>query len=99
MSKSKGNVVDPFDQMQKFSSDGLRYFLLKEGVPHSDGSKIFTCICLIITLPARRIRITEIRYKLYCNMTSDNSALRVEIRCKVTTCCVQTTVSRRSLTV
>lgn len=47
MSKSKGNVVDPFDQMQKFSTDGLRYFLLKEGVPHFDGSKIFTCFCLI----------------------------------------------------
>ena len=39
MSKSKGNVVDPIDQIKKFSSDGLRYFLLREGVPHSDGSK------------------------------------------------------------
>ncbi|KAJ8031056.1 Methionine--tRNA ligase, mitochondrial [Holothuria leucospilota] len=37
MSKSRGNVVDPFDQLKKYSSDGLRYFLLREGVLHSDG--------------------------------------------------------------
>ncbi|XP_071838638.1 methionine--tRNA ligase, mitochondrial-like [Apostichopus japonicus] len=37
MSKSRGNVVDPFNQLKKFSSDGLRYFLLREGVLHSDG--------------------------------------------------------------
>lgn len=39
MSKSKGNVVDPFDRLEKYSTDGLRYYLLKDGVPHSDGSK------------------------------------------------------------
>ncbi|XP_064638975.1 methionine--tRNA ligase, mitochondrial-like isoform X2 [Lineus longissimus] len=38
MSKSIGNVVDPFDRMKKYSADGFRYFLLKEGVPHSDGN-------------------------------------------------------------
>ncbi|KAK2183237.1 hypothetical protein NP493_319g04005 [Ridgeia piscesae] len=37
MSKSRGNVVDPFDRLQKYSSDAVRYFLLREGVPHSDG--------------------------------------------------------------
>lgn len=40
MSKSKNNVVCPFDKMQSCTSDGLRYFLLREGVSHSDGSKI-----------------------------------------------------------
>ncbi|XP_071085061.1 methionine--tRNA ligase, mitochondrial-like isoform X2 [Haliotis cracherodii] len=38
MSKSLGNVVDPSDRMERYSVDGLRYFLLKEGTPHSDGN-------------------------------------------------------------
>jgi leucyl-tRNA synthetase len=42
MSKSIGNVVDPFDRMKKYTTDGFRYFLLREGVPHSDGSRSFS---------------------------------------------------------
>ena len=38
MSKSIGNVVDPNNLIDKYSSDALRYFLLREGVPHSDGN-------------------------------------------------------------
>lgn len=38
MSKSRGNVVDPIDRIDRYTEDGLRYFLLKEGVPHSDGN-------------------------------------------------------------
>ena len=38
MSKSKGNVVDPKDLFQRFSVDGTRYFLLREGVLASDGN-------------------------------------------------------------
>ncbi|XP_063611184.1 methionine--tRNA ligase, mitochondrial-like [Penaeus indicus] len=38
MSKSKGNVVCPKDRVERFTSDGLRYFLLREGTPHSDSS-------------------------------------------------------------
>ncbi|XP_077987959.1 methionine--tRNA ligase, mitochondrial-like [Glandiceps talaboti] len=37
MSKSKGNVVNPFEKIQTYTQDGLRYFLMREGVPHSDG--------------------------------------------------------------
>ena len=37
MSKSRGNVVDPFDQISQFGLDPLRYFLLKEGSLHHDG--------------------------------------------------------------
>ncbi|XP_022088159.1 methionine--tRNA ligase, mitochondrial-like isoform X1 [Acanthaster planci] len=37
MSKSRGNVVDPFDRLRTYTRDGLRYFLLREGVLHSDG--------------------------------------------------------------
>ncbi|XP_071798311.1 methionine--tRNA ligase, mitochondrial-like [Asterias amurensis] len=37
MSKSRGNVVDPFDRLKTYTPDGLRFFLLREGVLHSDG--------------------------------------------------------------
>jgi methionyl-tRNA synthetase len=40
MSKSLGNVVDPYKEIERFTVDGLRYFLLKNGVPHSDGSYV-----------------------------------------------------------
>ncbi|XP_037317645.2 methionine--tRNA ligase, mitochondrial [Pungitius pungitius] len=36
MSKSLGNVVDPLERSQTFTTDGMRYFLLRQGVPDSD---------------------------------------------------------------
>lgn len=36
MSKSFGNVVDPLEHSQIFTIDGMRYFLLRQGVPDSD---------------------------------------------------------------
>lgn len=39
MSKSKFNVVDPMERSKVYTSEGMRYFLLREGVAHSDGSK------------------------------------------------------------
>lgn len=36
MSKSLGNVVDPLERSQMFTTDGMRYFLLRQGVPNSD---------------------------------------------------------------
>ncbi|MEQ2315159.1 Methionine--tRNA ligase, mitochondrial [Ameca splendens] len=36
MSKSLGNVVDPVEHSQMFTNDGMRYFLLRQGVPDSD---------------------------------------------------------------
>ncbi len=38
MSKSVGNVVEPFACLEKFTQDGLRYFLLREGVLDSDSN-------------------------------------------------------------
>lgn len=38
MSKSKGNVVDPDAFCKKVTVDGMRYYLLRDGVPHSDGN-------------------------------------------------------------
>lgn len=39
MSKSKGNVIDPMERSQMFTIEGMRYFLLREGVQHNDGSE------------------------------------------------------------
>lgn len=39
MSKSRHNVVDPVQAAQQYTMEGLRYFLLREGVAHSDGSE------------------------------------------------------------
>lgn len=36
MSKSLGNVVDPLERSEMFTTDGMRYFLLRQGVPDSD---------------------------------------------------------------
>lgn len=36
MSKSLGNVVEPLERSQVFTTDGMRYFLLRQGVPDSD---------------------------------------------------------------
>uniref|UniRef100_A0A3P9LS97 Methionine--tRNA ligase, mitochondrial n=1 Tax=Oryzias latipes TaxID=8090 RepID=A0A3P9LS97_ORYLA len=36
MSKSLGNVIDPLEHSRMFTTDGLRYFLLRQGVPESD---------------------------------------------------------------
>ena len=38
MSKTLGNVVCPTSLAERFTGEGLRYFLLREGVPHSDGN-------------------------------------------------------------
>lgn len=37
MSKTIGNVVDPFDLIRRFGIDALRYFLLREVEPFEDG--------------------------------------------------------------
>lgn len=36
MSKSLGNVIDPFQMVEKFGTDALRYFLLREITPFED---------------------------------------------------------------
>ncbi len=41
MSKSKGNVLDPYDVMKEIGADGLRYFLLREIPFGLDGSISF----------------------------------------------------------
>ncbi|GMT32775.1 hypothetical protein PFISCL1PPCAC_24072, partial [Pristionchus fissidentatus] len=38
MSKSVGNVIEPLKMSELLSKEGLRYFLLKQGVPHDDSN-------------------------------------------------------------
>ncbi|CAK9807544.1 Methionine--tRNA ligase, mitochondrial [Anthophora quadrimaculata] len=38
MSKSKGNVISPFTAAKDFTTDGFRYFLLREAVLHADAN-------------------------------------------------------------
>lgn len=40
MSKSLGNVVHPNDASNILTSEGLRYFFLRQGTPHDDGSTL-----------------------------------------------------------
>uniref|UniRef100_A0A182QE22 Methionine--tRNA ligase, mitochondrial n=1 Tax=Anopheles farauti TaxID=69004 RepID=A0A182QE22_9DIPT len=48
MSKSKQNVVDPNERAELYSCEGLRYFLLREGVAHSDGNYSDTKVLRIL---------------------------------------------------
>ena len=56
MSKSKGNVVCPVERSSTYTADGLRYFLLREGVAHSDGSMYFLFSLLKLKV---RFRVSE----------------------------------------
>ncbi|XP_055587852.1 methionine--tRNA ligase, mitochondrial [Uranotaenia lowii] len=48
MSKSKFNVVDPEERAASYTHEGIRFFLLREGVAHSDGNYNDTKILRIL---------------------------------------------------
>jgi len=51
MSKSKGNVISPFEAASNYSEDGLRYFILREAVLQNDASTANTIIHFISFAP------------------------------------------------
>lgn len=48
MSKSLGNVIDPFDEISKFGVDGFRYLLLRLSRLDSDAGTLFCCITALL---------------------------------------------------
>ncbi|XP_018400192.1 PREDICTED: methionine--tRNA ligase, mitochondrial-like [Cyphomyrmex costatus] len=48
MSKSKGNVISPFEAANSYSEEGLRYFILREAVPQNDANYSSTKIINIL---------------------------------------------------
>jgi methionyl-tRNA synthetase len=40
MSKSRGNVVNPFTELNRLGNDAIRYYLLKEGSLQHDGGEL-----------------------------------------------------------
>jgi methionyl-tRNA synthetase len=46
MSKSRGNVVNPFSAIDRFSKDGIRYFLMSRGGLESDSGKSRSTVIL-----------------------------------------------------
>lgn len=42
MSKTIGNIIDPFEVINKYGTDSIRYYLLKEISPFSDGDFSFS---------------------------------------------------------
>ncbi|XP_071627826.1 methionine--tRNA ligase, mitochondrial isoform X2 [Temnothorax longispinosus] len=48
MSKSKGNVISPFEAANEYSDEGLRYFILREAVPQNDANYSSTKIVNVL---------------------------------------------------
>ncbi|KAH0956332.1 hypothetical protein HN011_008442 [Eciton burchellii] len=48
MSKSKGNVISPFEAANNYSEDGLRYFILREAVLQNDANYSSTKIINVL---------------------------------------------------
>lgn len=55
MSKSLGNVVDPFEMVEEFGTEALRYYLLREIPSHEDGD---------FSLPRMEERFAELANRL-----------------------------------
>ncbi|VDN30232.1 unnamed protein product, partial [Cylicostephanus goldi] len=47
-----GNVVDPYEAMDSYTAEGLRYFLLKQGLPHGDSNNALAVFFLLYAYPS-----------------------------------------------
>jgi len=90
ISKSLGNIIDPFELVKKYGTDPVRYFLLREIPPTEDGdytrqkfearynadlaSGLGNLVARVITL-ARKLKIQNSKVKI----TIKNSKLKTEI--------------------
>jgi len=79
MSKSLGNIIDPFELVKKYGTDAVRYFLLRESSPFDDLDFTFekfekrynsdmadglgNLVARIITLTAK-LKIKDLRFKI-----------------------------------
>ncbi|XP_053205172.1 methionine--tRNA ligase, mitochondrial-like [Panonychus citri] len=50
MSKSRQNIVDPFNLLQTYSQEWIRYFLLRQAVPHDDGNFSESQMCYFLNM-------------------------------------------------
>lgn len=57
MSKSKGNVISPFEAANDYSDDGLRYFILREAVPQNDASKTSY---ILLVMQSKTVTVTTL---------------------------------------
>jgi len=88
MSKSLGNVVDPFELVEKYGVDAVRYYLLREITPTEDGD--FTIEKFeqrynadlaggIGNLLARTVTLANKMENVEIKLKNDNAVLKIEI--------------------
>lgn len=88
MSKSLGNVVNPYDVVEKYGTDALRYYLTREILPFEDGDftydkfeESFTANLAngLGNLTARTLTMAEKTKKVKNNNSAQGSKMELEI--------------------
>lgn len=55
--------MDPVDRIARYSSDGLRYYLMKDGVPHSDGSQcLLPLLCCSVNCYSPDVAVVILKF-------------------------------------
>lgn len=61
MSKSRGNVANPYEAIKTYSKDGIRYFLMQRGRLDVDSGKCFRARLDFINADVTKCRLFGIR--------------------------------------